>query len=57
MSVVAPGRDGGRLARRAGLYGLLIILALLFLMPLYVVVAVIWLMPDPRIERTLSSTH
>jgi glucose/mannose transport system permease protein len=39
MSAMAPGRDGGRFLRRAGLYGLLVILALLFLMPLYVVVA------------------
>jgi glucose/mannose transport system permease protein len=39
MSAVAPGRDMGRVIRRGFLYGLLIILALLFLVPLYVVVA------------------
>jgi glucose/mannose transport system permease protein len=39
MSAVAPRRDMGRLLRRGSLYGLLILLALAFLMPLYVVVA------------------
>ena len=39
MSAAAPGRDSGRLVRRATLYALLVGLALLFLLPLYVVVA------------------
>jgi glucose/mannose transport system permease protein len=39
MNAVASRRDEGRLLRRALLYGLLIVLALLFLLPLYVVVA------------------
>lgn len=39
MSTAAAGRDNGRLMRRVALYGLLVVLALLFLLPLYVVVA------------------
>jgi glucose/mannose transport system permease protein len=39
MSAVAPPRDVGRSLRRSLLYTLLVILALLFLLPLYVVIA------------------
>jgi glucose/mannose transport system permease protein len=39
MSAAVPGRDVGRLVRRSLLYGILVILALLFLLPLYVVLA------------------
>jgi glucose/mannose transport system permease protein len=39
MSAAVPGRDGGRLIRRGVLYGSLVVLALLFLLPLYVVIA------------------